>query len=57
MKSNCEKGVFMIDMNLIDLITDNHNTPFWEISYYWHRTYQAKGIQYQYFVGEITTYL
>ena len=29
MKSNCEKGVFMIDMNLIDLITDNHNTPFW----------------------------
>ena len=55
MKSNCEKGVFMIDMNLIDLITDNHNTPFWEISYHWHRTYQAKGMQYQHFVGEITT--
>ena len=34
MKSNCEKEVFMIDMNLIDLITDNHNTPFWEISYH-----------------------
>ena len=42
-------------MNLIDLITDNHNTPFWEITYRWHRTYQAKGIQYQHFVGEITT--
>lgn len=55
MKSNCEKGVFMIDMNLIDLITDNHNTPFWEISYHWHRMYQAKGMQYQHFVGEITT--
>ena len=40
--------------NLIDLITDNHNTPFWEITYHWHRTYQAKGIQYQHFVGEIT---
>lgn len=39
---------------LIDLITDNYNTPFWEIAYHWHRTYQAKGIQYQHFVGEIT---
>ena len=29
MKSNCEKVVFMIDMNIIDLITDNHNTPLW----------------------------
>ena len=28
-------------MNLIDLITDNHNTPFWEITYHWHRTYQV----------------
>jgi len=42
-------------MNLIDLITDNQNTPFWQITYHWHRTYQAKGIQYQHFVGEITT--
>ena len=41
-------------MNLIDLITDNHNTPFWKITYHWHRTYQAKGIQNQHFVGEIT---
>lgn len=40
--------------NLIDLITDSHNTPFWEITYHWHRTYQAKDIQYQHFVGEIT---
>ena len=55
MKSNCEKVVFMIDMNIIDLITDSHNTPFWKITYHWHRTYQAKGIQYLHFVGEITT--
>jgi len=41
--------------NLIDLITDSHNTPFWKITYHWHRTYQAKGIQYLHFVGEITT--
>ena len=40
---------------LIDLITDNHNTPFWKITYHWHRTYEDKGIQYQHFVGEITT--
>ncbi len=40
---------------LIDLITDNYNTPFWEIAYHWHRTYEDKGIQYQHFVGEITT--
>ena len=31
----------MNNNNLIDLITDNHNTPFWEITYYWYRTYEA----------------
>ncbi|XTB52179.1 hypothetical protein LDK11_08175 [Fusobacterium nucleatum] len=45
----------MNNNNLIDLITDSNNTPFWEITYHWHRTYQAKDIQYQHFVGEITT--
>ena len=44
----------MNNNNLIDLITDSHNTPFWEITYHWYRMYQAKGIQYQHFVGKIT---